>query len=123
VDMVAVLLFAALFLAALALLVVVGYLFSPKRTSEVKERRFEAGGPPYGPVQRRLLMQYFGYIYLVTVVEAVVGLALVASLTELAHKGPLAVTVLAAAVASVLAAVAAVVIRYFKTLSDIKKWS
>ncbi len=117
--MVAVLLFIALFLGALLLLVVVGYLFSPKRPSEVKERRFEAGGPPYGPVQKRLLMQYFGYVYLVTVVEAAVGLAVVAVLTQrdlLSAPAALAVGLL-------LVAVAAVTARYFKLLADIRRWS
>ncbi|MFZ8808549.1 MAG: NADH-quinone oxidoreductase subunit A [Pyrobaculum sp.] len=118
--MVAVVLFIALFLAALVLLVVVGYLFSPKRPSETKERRFEAGGPPYGPVQRRLLMQYFGYIYLVTVVEAAAGLALVAVLTTDAGRAALAP--LAAALVVAIAAVVAVVWRYFKLLADVRRW-
>jgi len=117
--MVAVLLFVVLFLGVLVLLVVVGYLFSPKRPSEVKERRFEAGGPPYGPVQRRLLMQYFGYVYLVTVVEAAVGLAVVAVLTQ---RDPATASV-ALALALLLAAVAAVTARYFKLLADIRRWS
>jgi len=117
--MVAVLLFVVLFLGVLVLLVVVGYLFSPKRPSEVKERRFEAGGPPYGPVQRRLLMQYFGYVYLVTVVEAAVGLAVVAVLTQRdPATGPVAI-----ALTLLLAAVAAVTARYFKLLADIRRWS
>jgi NADH-quinone oxidoreductase subunit A len=115
--MVALLIFVVLFLGVLVALVVVTYLFAPRRPSEVKERRFEAGGPPYGPVQRRLLMQYFGYIYLVTVVEAVVGLALVAVLTA----QPPAPT-LYLAIALLLAAVLVVVLRYFKVLNDIKRW-
>ena len=116
--MVAILIFVVLFLGALVALVVVTYFFAPRRPSEVKERRFEAGGPPYGPVQRRLLMQYFGYIYLVTVVEAAVGLALVAVLTA----QPPAPT-LYLAIALLLAAVLVVVWRYSKVLSDIKRWS
>jgi NADH-quinone oxidoreductase subunit A len=116
--MVALLIFVVLFLGALVALVVVTYLFAPRRPSEVKERRFEAGGPPYGPVQRRLLMQYFGYIYLVTVVEAAVGLALVAVLTA-QPSAPM----LYLAIALLLAAVLIVVLRYFKVLSDIKRWS
>ena len=116
--MVAILIFVVLFLGALVALVVVTYLFAPRRPSEVKERRFEAGGPPYGPVQRRLLMQYFGYIYLVTVVEAAVGLALVAVLTA-QSSAPM----LYLAIALLLAAVLIVVLRYFKVLSDIKRWS
>jgi NADH-quinone oxidoreductase subunit A len=107
-----------LFLGALVALVVVTYLFAPRRPSEVKERRFEAGGPPYGPVQRRLLMQYFGYIYLVTVVEAAVGLALVAVLTA-QPSAPM----LYLAIALLLMAALVVVLRYFKVLSDIKRWS
>jgi len=120
VDMVAAALFIALFLAVLVLLVLAGYLFSPRRPSEVKERRFEAGGPPYGPVQRRLLMQYFGYIYLVTAVEAVMGLALVAVLT--AHAGRAALIPLAAALALTLMAIAAIAWRYFKLLADVRRW-
>jgi NADH-quinone oxidoreductase subunit A len=116
--MVAILIFVVLFLGALVALVVVTYLFAPRRPSEVKERRFEAGGPPYGPVQRRLLMQYFGYIYLVTVVEAAVGLALVAVLTA-QPSAPM----LYLAIALLLVAVLVVVLRYFKVLSDIKRWS
>jgi NADH-quinone oxidoreductase subunit A len=115
--MVALLIFVVLFLGALVALVVVTYLFAPRRPSEVKERRFEAGGPPYGHVQRRLLMQYFGYIYLVTVVEAAVGLALVAVLTA-----QLPAPTLYLAIALLLAAVLVVVLRYFKVLNDIKRW-
>jgi len=116
--MVAILIFVVLFLGALVALVVVTYFFAPRRPSEVKERRFEAGGPPYGPVQRRLLMQYFGYIYLVTVVEAAVGLALVAVLTA-QPSAPM----LYLAIALLLVAALVVVLRYFKVLSDIKRWS
>jgi NADH-quinone oxidoreductase subunit A len=115
--MVAILIFVVLFLGALVALVVVTYLFAPRRPSEVKERRFEAGGPPYGSVQRRLLMQYFGYIYLVTVVEAAVGLALVAVLTA-----QLPAPTLYLAIALLLAAVLILVLRYFKVLNDIKRW-
>ncbi|ACB40710.1 NADH-quinone oxidoreductase subunit A [Pyrobaculum neutrophilum] len=114
--MVAVVVFVALFLALLLALVLISYLLAPRKPSDVKHRRFEAGGPPYGTVQRRLVMQYIGYIYLVTVVEAALGLAIVAVLT---NNYPLP---LALSIALLMAAVAAVVARYYKTLADARRW-
>lgn len=110
----ALIIFVGLYLGLLVGLVALGYYFSPKRHSEEKIKRFEAGGPPYGPVQRRLVMQYFGYIYLVTVAEATVGFAIVAALlSEKTLAIPLALT---------LAILGVAVARYFKLLADVKKW-
>jgi len=116
--MTALLLFLALLFAALAALVYVGYRLAPKRPSEVKERRFEAGNPPYGEVKRRLVAQYVGYIYLVTAVEAVAGLLIVYALLSGGASPSLF-----AALALSLVAVAAFVAAYLRVIGDIKRWS
>lgn len=107
--------FVGLLAAALALLVVVGYLLAPRRPSELKERRFEAGNPPYGEVKRRLVMQYIGYIYLVTAVEALVGVMIIAALLGVSVE-------LLTAVGVALGALLAFVAKYIKYVADIKKW-
>jgi NADH-quinone oxidoreductase subunit A len=104
-------------LGALVLLVAIGYVLAPKKPSDVKYRRFEAGGPPFGEAKRRLLMQYIGYIYLVTAVEALVGLMIVAYLSK-----PAALE-FAVYLAVALVLVAAFVARHIKTLTDVRKWS
>ncbi|MFN7105246.1 MAG: hypothetical protein ACK4M3_01465 [Pyrobaculum sp.] len=116
--MTAFVLYVALLALALVLLVVVGYVLAPKRPGEIRERRFEAGNPPYGEVKRRLVVQYVGYIYMATALEAVAGLLIVAALTY-----RLVTPELALAVAAVLAISAVYVARYLAVISDIKKWS
>ncbi|MEM0369591.1 MAG: hypothetical protein QXK71_04440 [Pyrobaculum sp.] len=110
--------FVVILTAAVVGLVVLGYLLAPKARGEIRERRFEAGNPPFGEVKRRLVMQYVGYIYLVTAVEAVVGLLIVGWLWlgVLNIEGVLAV-------AAALAIVAAYVAKYIKKISDISLWS
>ncbi|MEZ0319840.1 MAG: hypothetical protein ABWK05_07620 [Pyrobaculum sp.] len=113
--MVALVIFIGLLAAALVLLVAVGYLLAPRRSSEVKERRFEAGNPPYGEAKRRLVMQYIGYIYLATAIEALVGIMIIAALLGVDVK-------LLAAVGGALGAVLVFVARYIKDVADVKKW-
>lgn len=115
--MTALLVFIALLLVASTALVAISYFLAPRRQTEAKKRRFEAGNPPYGKVERRLLMQYFGYIYLVTAFEAVVGVMIVAVLVRGVDLA------LASALGAVLIAVAVVAARYLKAVADIKKWS
>ncbi|ABL87507.1 NADH dehydrogenase subunit A [Pyrobaculum islandicum DSM 4184] len=115
--MVALVLFILLFITLLTALVAISYFLAPRRPSEVKQRRFEAGGPPYGTIQRRLVMQYIGYIYLVTTVEATLGLAIVAVLTN-ENMLPLSLSL-----ALLMAILAAIVARYLKILADVRKWS
>lgn len=115
--MVAFLIFLTLLALALIALIIVSYYLAPKRPTEVKTRRFEAGGPPFGEVKRRLIAQYMGYIYLVTVVEALVGVMIVA---YLARPIPSEFAV-AAALALVL--IALFVARHLRLLADVKKWA
>lgn len=115
--MVGLVVFLFLLAAALAALVVLGYRLAPRKPSEVKERRFETGGPPFGEVKRKLVVQYIGYIYLVTAVEALVGLMIVAALATTSLES------LAVSVALALLPVLVLVAASIKLLSDIKKWS
>ncbi|MFN3803755.1 MAG: NADH-quinone oxidoreductase subunit A [Pyrobaculum sp.] len=116
--MTAFVLYVALLTLALVLLVVVGYMLAPRRPGKVKERRFEAGNPPYGEVKRRLVVQYVGYIYMATAFEAVAGLLIVAALIYQWVTPELALTL-----AVVLALSAIYVARYLAVISDVKRWS
>ncbi|MGK0548933.1 MAG: NADH-quinone oxidoreductase subunit A [Pyrobaculum sp.] len=114
--MVGFLVFLGVLAVALVGLVVLGYLLAPRRPSEVKERRFETGGPPFGEVKRKLVVQYIGYIYLVTAVEALVGLMIVAALANTSLE------LLAVSIALVLLPVLVLVAVSIKLLSDIRRW-
>lgn len=116
--MIGLVLFIVLLVAAVVGLVVVGYLLAPKVRGEIRERRFEAGNPPFGEVKRRLVMQYVGYIYLVTAIEAVAGLLIVGLL----WYGAIGIE-LAVAVGIALGLTAAFVARYLKKIADIKLWT
>ncbi|MEL9990138.1 MAG: NADH-quinone oxidoreductase subunit A [Thermoproteus sp.] len=115
--MTALLIFVVLLLAALMALVAISYFLAPRREAETKKRRFEAGNPPYGRVERRLLMQYFGYIYLATAFEAVVGVMIVAVLVRGVDAA------VAGALGAALIAIAVVVAKYLKAVADIRRWS
>ncbi len=116
--MIAFALFLVLLAIALGALVLVGYLLAPKSPHVAKERRFEAGNPPFGEVKRRLLMQYVGYIYMVTAIEASAGLMVVVAL----WRGVVSLDV-ALALATALALIAIYVVRYLEKVADVKKWS
>ena len=48
---------------------IVSYFVAPKRPSIVKERRFEAGNPPIDRVRKKLIMQYFGFVFMAVCLE------------------------------------------------------
>lgn len=62
--------------AALAALLIAPMLLAPRRRTEAKEVRFEAGNPPYGRTRRRMAMQYINYVYLAVAAESIVGMSI-----------------------------------------------
>jgi len=69
--------FIILLIVAAVVPIALAYILAPRAPSEVKERRFESGGPPFGEVRRRLVMQYFGFIFMVVALEAAASIALI----------------------------------------------
>ena len=108
----ALIIFIALLVLAAALPIALAYVLAPRAPSEVKERRFESGGPPFGEVRRRLVMQYFGFIFLVVALEAVASLALIYAVIAGEYVVP----------GVVAAAIGAVAYALYKVAYRIEEW-
>ncbi len=50
--------------------------------SRVKIQRFEAGNPPLDLPKKKLIMQYFGFIYMTAAIEAIITIIIVLSVLE-----------------------------------------
>ncbi len=67
------LIYAALCVAVLVIVLMIGLLVSRRYGGlrQVKSMRFEAGNPPMDKVRKKLIMQYFGYVFMAICLECV----------------------------------------------------
>lgn len=64
------------------LLILVSKILRRMIISRVKIQRFEAGNPPLDLPKKKLIMQYFGFIYMTAAIEAVITVIIVLSVLE-----------------------------------------
>ncbi len=118
-SLIGVVLLAVSTFALLLLVFLLNYVVSVllrRRRGLYKRERFEAGNPPIGPAKSKLVVQYFGYVYVIVVLECIFLILLLLGLGGLT---PCFVMVLVVtAVVSVLTLILAV--RYS---SEVKEWT
>ncbi|NPA99826.1 MAG: hypothetical protein GXO10_00450 [Crenarchaeota archaeon] len=75
------LIYAVLCVAVLVLVLAIGLLVTRKHggLKQIKSMRFEAGNPPMDKVRKKLIMQYFGYVFMAVCLECVTLYMLVLS--------------------------------------------
>ncbi|NPA24020.1 MAG: hypothetical protein GXO23_06985 [Crenarchaeota archaeon] len=80
--MIWVIIYAGLCILLLTAIVAIGFIVSRRYRTyrDVKSMRFEAGNPPMDRVKKKLIMQYFGYVFMAVCLECVTLYMLVLSI-------------------------------------------
>ncbi|NPA70558.1 MAG: NAD(P)H-quinone oxidoreductase subunit 3 [Crenarchaeota archaeon] len=67
------LIYAVLCVAILVIVLMLGLVISRRYGGprQIKSMRFEAGNPPMDKVRKKLIMQYFGYVFMAVCLECV----------------------------------------------------
>ncbi len=87
-----------------------------RRRGMLKHERFEAGNPPIGPARSKLIVQYFGYVYTIVVLECIFLILLLLGLggVSVYYIAILAVTAVVSALTLILA------LRYS---AEVREWT
>ena len=112
----AVILLLILTAGGLALLFLLNYLLVKvvRKYGRAKQERFEAGNPPFDFPRKKLIMQYFGFVYLIVMLECALLLILLLFTGSLCAE--LALLIIIVAVVYTLTAI--IVYRYAANLQE-----
>ncbi len=74
--------YASLCILVLVIVLLIGFVVSKRyrKYRDIKSLRFEAGNPPMDKVKKKLIMQYFGYVFMAVCLECVTLYILILSI-------------------------------------------